>query len=459
MTRTRTPVSVRRKLFVFLMPPVLLIAALSAVLAYTFAVRFATLAYDRALYETARDIGNEAQISSGRLTVDLPDESLRMIRSDQWDTIYYVVRDSAGHTVAGTPELAANAGDGAPAAPTYFDATLLGHPVRVATLTRSMPEPYGVITVEAAETLNKRKMMISEILIAMAIPELILLALAGCAIWYGVTASLRPLTRFRNEIETRSHLDLNLLKPEHFPVEVLPLVHGMNALFIRLSAAMDEQKRFVSDAAHQLRTPLAGLRVQINLALEAASSSELRDALGKIDMATARATHLAQQLLSLARADPHSVGSRTLETVDLAAVARETASDWVPHALERNADLGFEDAGACRVVGDPTMLREMLSNLIENALLYGGKVVTVAVSREGDAVMLSVSDNGRGIPPDEREKIFQRFYSVPGGGSTGSGLGLSIVRQIAESHGGRVEAGTGGAEQGAVITITLPCAP
>jgi len=275
------------------------------------------------------------------------------------------------------------------------------------------------------------------------LPELLLVALIGLLIWYGVARALRPLLDLQAEVSSRSHRDLSPLQVQNAPGELRALVGAMNGLLSSLSIALAAQQRFIADAAHQLRTPLAGLRTQTELALRQNDPEEVRKTLRQIDTATARTTHLVNQLLALARAEPGANQLSAAQRIDLTELALTTTTEWVPQAIERDIDLGFEGATtAVGINGDPILLKELLGNLIDNAIRYtppGGQV-TVAVTSALHNCLLSVEDNGPGIPAEERERVF----------------GLAIVREIAYGHGATValEEAVGG--HGTRVSVAFP---
>jgi two-component system sensor histidine kinase TctE len=278
-------------------------------------------------------------------------------------------------------------------------------------------------------------------------------------IWYAVGRGLAPLVTLRREIENRSHRDLSALPEAQAPQEVRPLIHAMNALLERLSLALAAQQRFIADAAHQLRTPIAGLKTQTELALRQNHSGEAQATLRQLQSGTERTTRLVNQLLSLARAEPLIGRVQAADTVDLRQLAREATSDWVPRALERNVDMGFDtDSHVAHVEGDAFLLREMLNNVLDNAVRYtqrGGQV-TVRVLASPSGPTVCVEDNGLGIPETERARVFERFYRVLGTGAEGCGLGLAIVSEIAQSHGAQVSLNTGANGVGTVVKIVFP---
>jgi len=271
---------------------------------------------------------------------------------------------------------------------------------------------------------------------------------------------LRPLAALQREIHNRSHRDLRPLAEHTVPGEVRALVHAMNDLLARLNEAMSAQQRFIADAAHQLRTPLAGLKTQAELALRQQEPDEIRHTLQHLNTATGRTTHLVNQLLSLARAEPGAHRALALQALNLSDLARDTTTEWVPRAIERNIDLGFDGTtpATAGIEGDTLMIREMLGNLLDNAIRYtrSGGQVTVRVAAKRNAVELSVEDNGPGIPPAEREHVFERFHRVLGSGAEGCGLGLAIVREIAQSHNAEIRLGPGAGGAGTLVTVAFP---
>jgi two-component system sensor histidine kinase TctE len=226
------------------------------------------------------------------------------------------------------------------------------------------------------------------------------------------------------------------------PEEISPLVNSLNDMLARLSSSIDMQKRFIADAAHQMRTPLAGMRMQSELALRQTDSEEIRRSLEQLAKSSEAATRLVNQLLALARAENQPQAGTSLQPLELSELARGTVQDWVSASFAARIDLGYEaPAEPVEIVGNPTMLRELLSNLIDNALRYtpSGGSVTVRVRSDETRGILEVEDTGPGIAPAERSRVFERFYRILGNKAEGSGLGLAIVREIAQQHGVDVE--------------------
>jgi two-component system sensor histidine kinase TctE len=308
-----------------------------------------------------------------------------------------------------------------------------------------------------AETLNKRSTLTQEILIAMAAPQIALLAIALILGRIGVNHGLKPLTDLAAQIQARGTNNLSPVPHSGLPGEARVLVDRINELLERLSNAMRAQKRFVADAAHQLRTPLAAVLLHAERAERATDVMSEREALGALHRSVERAARLSAQLLALARTDPEAVSAIELKTVDLTTLARQVGEEWVRRALERDIDFGLSVPDHPVVVtGDERLLSEVLSNLIDNALRYGnpGGHVTLMVEA-GKPTKLSVQDDGPGIPPDERPRIFERFYRLQNGNSDGCGLGLSIVEEIARLHNATVEVTSGANDRGSRFTVVF----
>jgi two-component system sensor histidine kinase TctE len=327
-----------------------------------------------------------------------------------------------------------------------------GRDVRVVAV--HAPCGSAICTVLVGETTLKRERLARDILLQSLFPEMLIAAATLVIVWFGVKRGLRPLARLSEDIKARSALDLRPVDAGAVPDETRPLVGAMNGLLGEVAAASRRQQRFLADAAHQLRTPLAGLQAHTELALAQPMPEACRAQLEHVHRATIRTARLANQLLTLARAEP---GARAESApIDLKTVAGGEADDWVRQALARDIDLGFELEPAT-VNGDGLLLREALANLVHNAIEYsprGARVTVRTGSRDGCA-FLEVEDDGPGIPQAERARVIERFYRVPGTPGTGSGLGLAIVREIASGHGAALaiaDSPSGGCR----VAITFP---
>ncbi len=460
----RTSTTLRRQLIAWIIAPLLVLWSISTVVGYDIAKRFVNLAYDRTLLEAALDIGRQVRAAKGRVTVDLPDVALQILQTRESGRLYYLVTGPDDEFISGETDLPRPPEaepDTVPDRVRYYDGEYLEHEIRaVALLVPVQPgTSRGAVLIQVAELATVRDEYARQIILRMALPQAILILLTGLAVWFGVGRGLAPLTALQREIASRSHRDLSALSEQQAPQEVQPLIRAMNDLLARLSRVLAAQQRFVADAAHQLRTPIAGIKTQTELALRQAQSGEAPAALRQLQTATEQTARLVNQLLTLARAEPGAERGHRQQPLDLAELARETATEWVPIALNRNIDLGFEGSSdGARIEGDPFLLKEMLNNLLDNAIRYTqpGGHVTARVASDAREVTLAVEDDGPGIPVAEREQVFERFHRVLGTGAEGCGLGLAIVREIAQSHGAGVtlEGGANGA--GTLMRVIFP---
>jgi two-component system sensor histidine kinase TctE len=461
MAETASGQLLRTQLLTWLLVPLFLLLSADTFISYWIAVNFSQRAYDRSLVEIAREVSLHLQGSGGGLTLDLAEEARRVLFSDPYDSIYFTVETADGGTVAGEsiapPQRGATAGH---PGETLYDGTMHGAPVRIVELRARADSAAGrpPAVVRVAETEFKRKELTREILLSVVVPQVLLIVIAGIVVWVGVVRGLAPLQRLQRTIAARPHHDRSPLVVESVPREVRPLLRSINDLLVRLDSMMTLQGRFISDAAHQLKTPIAALEAQIELALRERDPERLRQAVQDSCPGLERLSRLVSQLLSLARNEPQAAHAVTMVPLDLNALALEAAAGWVPEALKKNVDLGLEGSSQpVMILGDEGRLRELIDNLLDNAIRYsrvGGRV-TVRVSASPAPAMM-VSDDGPGIPPHERERVFERFHRLLGSPSTGSGLGLAIAQEIARIHGGSITLDDDIDGIGNTFTVTLP---
>jgi len=425
----------------WMLAPLLVLWPMSVTLTFVVAQEIANPPFDRKLEETASLLADHVDFAQGKVRLDLGIDVAEVLRPDATVTTSYMVLGLRGELVAGDADvplpLEDDTSEGTPRL--RFD-KMNGNEVRVAYTWARLPNQAPVL-VQVAETLEARTQLANEIIRGLIVPQFIVLPLAVLLVWLALTRGLAPLTALQARIRRRRPEDRSPIDARGAPEEIAPLVESFNDLLARLSASIEVQKRFIADAAHQMKTPLAGLRTQSELALRQTDPAELRRSLRQIAAATERATRLIDQLLALARAEHGGAEAPVHELLDLAQLTRELVRDWVPQAIERQIDLGVDvPEGRAEVLGAPLMLRELLGNLIDNGLRYTprGGTVTARVLRDGDDVLLEVEDTGRGIAEAERPRVFDRFYRVLGTDVEGSGLGLAIVREIAEQHDAQV---------------------
>jgi two-component system, OmpR family, sensor histidine kinase TctE len=454
------PRTLRRQLIIWLAVPLLVLWSISTFIDYDVANQFVTAAYDRSLLDSAIDIGRQVKIKEGRIRAELPEDLLEMLVTGEPGRFYYLVTGPAGEYIAGHKGLPPPPDRESDKA-NYYDTEYSGRSVRVAALYLPLEgdRSKGSVLIQVAESMKARADLERQIMLRMMLPQGLLVLLAAMSVWFGIGRGLAPLANLRREIANKSVRDLSALPEDQAPQEVRPLIRAMNDLLARLSQALAAQQRFVADAAHQLRTPIAGIKTQTELVLRQAQSSETQAMLKQLQTATEQTTRLVNQLLALARAEPGGERVRLQQLLDLTDLARETTTEWVPRALARKIDLGFDGPlNGARVEGDPILLKEMINNLLDNAIRYtqpGGQV-TVRVTPDSREVTLNVEDNGPGIPEAERERVFERFHRVLGTGAEGCGLGLAIVREIALSHGADASLASGASGIGTVVRVAFP---
>ena len=416
---------------------------------YFVAHRAATVAYDRALMDVSLALASQVEIIDNSLHLQLPAIAEKVLLVDGYDKLFYEVVDPSGKTVAGNIELPR------PTQPfedgkLYYDGKLNGKSVRVAALSSERNGTSFIVL--SAETKLKRDWLVGEIVLAMLVPEGLLIIAAIFMIRRSVRHGLASIQPLREELVRRTHTDLSQLPLKEIPEEIYPIFKEVNELLARLSKSLDANRRFIADASHQLRTPIAALQAEAEMALRSSDPSE---SLKRIVAGTRRITHLAHQLLTLSRLEPQQI--QAPKVVDLAQLTRDAAERWIPLALERSIDLGFE-LNPAKVMGNPIWLEELANNLIDNAIRYtpSGGVVTVRCNDTSNQVNWEVEDSGPGIPKEEHERIFERFYRLDTTGVDGCGLGLAIVREIANSHNASITIEKGPNLGGALIRVIFP---
>jgi len=433
----------QRKLLAWLLGPLSVLFVLDAGVAYYGALRLSNQAFDRALHEIAREIVLHVKDDGGMVRLDLSPAAENILLVDQDDRVAYRLLGPQGQHLGGDAALsaAALAGNGNPR---FYPGRLAGEDVRVVDAWMPVDERATSprVRVLVAETLHKRTRLAWEMLATVMVPQLLLVLMATAVVWFGISRGLQPLQRLRAAVSDRSHLDLSPIGMDDVPGEVRPLVEEVNDLMARLGRTFDFQNRFVADAAHQLKTPVSGLKAQIELALREQEPQRVRHSLAQLYVSADRMSRLVRQLLTLARNEPGALATVQLQPLDLEAFALEVSMEWAPHAIRHDIDLGFEGQGRALVIeADRDRLRELVNNLVDNAIRYsqpGGRVTVRTEAAADGQVKLAVSDDGPAIPVEERQRIFQRFHRLLGTQEDGSGLGLAIVSEIATLHHARI---------------------
>ncbi|MEK9952173.1 MAG: sensor histidine kinase N-terminal domain-containing protein [Curvibacter sp.] len=437
----------------WMLTPLLLLWPISLVLTWLVAQSIAGKPFDRTLEYNVNALAQLVTVEQQQVRFSLPLPARQLLRSDDTDTVYYQVLGARGEYLSGEREFPPPSEEEVvmPGAVRLRDDKYQGMELRVAYMWVPL-EPLGsrLALVQVAETLDKRSILAAEIIKGVMLPQFVTLPLAVLLVWLALIQALKPLNRLEERIRARRPDDLSPLDTLAVPLEVAPLVSSVNDLLLRLKDSINTQKRFLADAAHQLKTPLAGLRMQADLAQrEGTSTEELKQSLRQIGRSSIRATHTVNQLLALARAEAGTT-AMSHQPCDLARLTMEVVQDSVPRAMDKHIDLGYEGAqpGTPGVMleGNPTLLKELVRNLLDNAINYTPStlerpgVITARVLADpfGKIIVLQVEDSGPGIAPAERELIFQPFYRALGNDVDGSGLGLPIAQEIAQQHRARI---------------------
>lgn len=422
-----------------------------SVLSYFVTLHYVNNAYDGWLLDSARSLAQEIKVRQGSVAVELPPVALEIFKWDDQDKTYFKISSVTYGLIAGDP-LVPEPPNMQPlrnksispdwSKPIYFNSKMYGESVRVVVmlisreqiLTKGAPAPEKFF-VYVAETGNKRSSMMMDILVADLVPQTILLLLMGAYLLTGIKRGLQPLHSLTDEIAKRSPRDLHPIPATHIVREVHTLIHTINDLFGRLRLAIATQERFIANAAHQLRTPLAGLKLQAERALREDDISTMQPALLHINNSADRLSHLTSQLLVLARAEPNQ-HNYELRSLELCGFTRQICIDWAPKAFERKIELNFESPDqAAMIQADAVLLRELINNLLDNAIAYGFEKGAVWIKIQNlPKPRLTIMDDGPGISEAEMDKIFERFYRIPGSIGNGCGLGLAIVKEIADLH-------------------------
>ena len=434
----------------WMLTPLLLLWPVSLVLTWLVAQGIAGKPFDRAL---EYNVGALAQLvtvnQNNKAQFVLPLPARELLRADDNDTVYYQVLGTAGEYLSGEKALPLPPADEnpIPGEVRMRDDEFRGADIKVAyTWVKLDLADSKLALVQVAETMDKRSVLATEIVKGVMLPQFVILPLAVLLVWLALVQAIKPLNHLEERIRARSPDDLSPLDGEAVPLEVAPLVASVNDLLMRLKDSVATQKRFLADAAHQLKTPLAGLRMQADLAQRAdASAEDLKQSLRQIGRSSIRATHTVNQLLALARAESSGT-AMSMQTCNLVRLTMDVIRDCVPRAMEKHIDVGYEGAEPddpdVKLQGNPTLLKEMVRNLMDNAINYTPSnaekpgVITARVLKDpiSKVLVLQVEDSGPGVPLAERELVFQPFYRVLGTEADGSGLGLPIVLEIARQH-------------------------
>jgi len=408
--------------------------------------------FDRDLAETAKSVGLIFKKSSEKKLHDIDENSISLLLTEPHDKMFYSIRDDQGRLLFGNPDVAyRKAEDLDPTDPddfnVYFD-TIKNEGVRVVSIPIEHPinKVKKQFFIQVAETRNQRTEIQRQIIFWIVIPQLILLISALILVRFAVKRGLSPILYLNEKIITRSYRDLKPIDINNVPLEVDRLVTSLNNLMSELDNAIKSENRFVNDAAHQLRTPLAGILAQIQLAQESKNKDEIHNRLEQISQSSKRLIHIINQLLSLSKTQPEAAHSSNFQKMDLVNLTKKTMEDLFPLADLKKIDLGYEGPlKEALIEGDEKKLYDLIHNLVENAIKYtpsSGKV-NVSIENKNNKICLIVEDTGKGIPKDDQQNIFKRFYRgdnvSQAGDDAGAGIGLAIVKEIANMHEATIE--------------------
>lgn len=452
--------TLRKQLFLWVTIPMFILVPLDTTILYKVGSHFIEQSFDEMLEDIANDV--VAMISeSGKSPENfrMSTESQTVLFSDKDDKTYFAIYDAKGHYLSGDAALPFNIKDTLNHRHLRY-AKAHGEVVRLLTLRSKIVDPLNqahTYSVLIAETVNKRNDLRSRILFAIILPQLLLLLVCSVMLLAGVTKGLRPLHELNEEIAKRSSTQLEPVMLNNVPEEAMVLINSINLLMGRLNNAILAQNQFIADAAHQLRTPLAGIQAQVELALR---QDQPQHQLGMISDSVTKLTHIVNQLLRLSHNQPEAANIIALKPVNLLALAQDACVDVIHFALQKNIDLGLESSGDgplpdFTISADKQRLKILLVNLLDNAVRYtpeGGKV-TLSVIALDKWIDVKVEDNGIGIPEQEHAMVFERFHRVLNHAQEGSGLGLSIVKEIVALHGASITVSAGAQGVGTVMSV------
>lgn len=438
--------SISRQLVFWLAVPLMLLALCGALVHYFNSIAPGVIDSDRRLKEAANALMAHVLIKDGQVAL-VPSQSAP-------DSIKYAVRDAQGRLLAGDAQL--------PVVPMNSESSQLFAMSQVdhrsrRTLTTRFDTRAGVIIITLVDVRAAAEPAARYGFMSTLLWDFVQLDITLVLVWVGIQLGLRPVKRLRNEIAERSPLDLRPIVETSVPREIVPVVVTLNRLFTMLRTAVQSQQQFIANTTHQLRTPITGMQAQLDILIGEPAAQPIRNRLLTLQESVRQLAHSANQLLSLARADPVANVAAKNQPVDLNAIVGEVVAKFFDRALQANIDLGV-DAQPVTIHADPSLLYDLLSNLVDNALKYtpAGGSVTASAGMRGGKAFLAVDDSGPGIPEAERQRVRQRFYRLPNSPGHGSGLGLAIVDEIAQLYGASVAIGPGAGGLGTKVLLQFP---
>ncbi len=436
--------SLRGQLMQWLLLPLFVLLAGDTYLAYQTARDAVNAAYDRSLLGAARAIADGVVERDGVTEVDLPYSAFEIFESQVKERIYYNVVTDQGSVIAGYADLPRIAGTPQkPGEPAFHETDYRGERIRIVALPKQLygSRAVSTLTVQVAETLGSRALLVRGVLTDSIRRQLLQVAVTVLLVWLGISRGLRPLRRLRDRILARASTDLSPVETTAVQSEVRPLIEAFNQHTTRVAGVLAAQGQFISDASHQLRTPLTVLKTQAELLQRTADPAAQREIIDAMVQTTDQTVRLSRQLLAMARSERAGTDAEWRE-VRLDRIVADAMREFIDAARAKNMEIAFECApGNFSMFGNPTLLHEMIANLIDNAVRYGptGGPITASVASDASEIVMRIQDAGPGIPPGERDRVFERFYRLPGSAVEGSGLGLSIARQVCVLHQAKIE--------------------
>ncbi len=457
--------SLRRKLLSWLAPLLLLLILVDSTILFKLAVNKLEKELDADLFSSAKDVSQFLiNFGSEPKDIHLLENASHVFLKDEVDKILYSISNSQGQLLSGSKALQSTkvnkqaSGDSNKSEQNYYyyNSHIANDDYRVVHAVFNIANAQGTqpITIQIAGTQKWRSTLTNTILVGIVVPQLLLALLSFFIIWYGIKKGLAPLDALQDAVSKRSDQDLSPIELPNIPQEVSLVANSVNQLMAKLQQLIAAQNRFVADAAHQLRTPLAGAQAQLELAEQETKASQIKAMLPRAHQSLDKLLHTINQLLVLARSQPEAAASVSMQLLDLNMLTKEVALDIAPSALKKHIDLGFEPSLAPAIIlGNVERLKDLLNNLMDNAIRYTqtGGMVTVALDMSETLVNLTVEDNGAGVSDAEKDKIFDRFHRALENKQheqTGSGLGLAIVKEIANLHGAGLSAADTNSDEG-----------
>lgn len=439
-----TAKSLRLKLLfwiIILLVPILILITFRSYFAVNL---FTNKANDRALFSMALAIANQIKENAGSITIDLAAGASTSSHDSHKETLYFQILDHKHQFVAGNKTLVKPKIYPTKGRHLYYNATVNSQKLRILALDLppNSEQKQNSMTVLVGEETTHRSESLQEIIIFFIITQFFLILITFFSISYAIKRGLRPFVKLSQRIESRQPWDTSPIEHTNIPVEIKPLINAMNGLLKKVKNSLQVKQQFIANAAHQIKTPISGLKLQAENALNSNDPEYIQHALRQICFVSNNLARLTQQLLALTRTELTDEEINAFSPTDLVSITQDAVTDWVPDAIKKQIDLGVSfNADRVFIRANAILIRELLNNLIDNAIRYNPPrtSINVSVSYEPETIILSVKDDGVGIPEADQKKIFQRFYRPITTIESGCGLGLSIVEEIAKLHDAYIE--------------------